>query len=262
MNKEIATTRNWDDIVFSHRNKAYGAFAIRHAYHSSVVVGLGVSMTLALLLVMLPDVFALFGYHPSPKTSIVKDMDCKLRVYSCKLELPPPPARRKKSKDKFETLDQAFPIVRPKQVGTRAPKNETELVCSLPKVSSLELNAQKDLVGSLAPRDITCRLPMVDKWPEFPGGPSALKKFIAKNFRCPKSAAKLDIEGTVFVTFVVNKNGSVGEVQCVRGIYPDFDQEALRVVSLLQDWVPGQQNGRAVAVWMTLPIRVDLVGGD
>ncbi|MDE6315808.1 MAG: energy transducer TonB, partial [Muribaculaceae bacterium] len=99
---------------------------------------------------------------------------------------------------------------------------------------------------------------VVEQMPEFPGGTSALYEYLSKNIRYPEQAAQNDIQGRVTVQFVVEKDGSIGEVKVVRSKDPDLDKEAVRVVKSLPKFVPGKMNGQSVRVWFTLPITFKL----
>ncbi|MDE5972028.1 MAG: energy transducer TonB, partial [Muribaculaceae bacterium] len=99
---------------------------------------------------------------------------------------------------------------------------------------------------------------VVEQMPEFPGGTSALYEYLSKNIRYPEQAAQNDIQGRVTVQFVVEKDGSIGEVKVVRSKDPDLDKEAVRVVKSLPKFVPGKMNGQSVRVWFTLPITFTL----
>ena len=99
---------------------------------------------------------------------------------------------------------------------------------------------------------------VVEEMPEYPGGPMALRQFIAQTVKYPVEAAKKGIQGKVYVTFVVEKDGSVGKAKIARSVSPDLDQEALRVVKLLSGWKPGKQKGQPVAVQYTVPINFAL----
>lgn len=97
-------------------------------------------------------------------------------------------------------------------------------------------------------------LSVVEEVPQFPGGESALMKFIDENKKYPARAFEKGIEGRVIVQFVVTSTGKVGEAKVCRGVDIDLDEEALRVVGLLPDFVPGKMNGKAVNIWYTLPV--------
>jgi protein TonB len=99
---------------------------------------------------------------------------------------------------------------------------------------------------------------VVENMPEFPGGDLGLMKFIQKNVRYPAIAKEYNITGKVYISFIVDKQGSVTNVKIVRGVDKNLDAEALRVVSLLPKYKPGKQRGKAVRVMFTIPINFTL----
>ncbi|MBW6479454.1 MAG: energy transducer TonB [Bacteroidales bacterium] len=96
---------------------------------------------------------------------------------------------------------------------------------------------------------------VVEDQPEFPGGTDSLMTYLMQNLRYPKEARDARIQGTVFVTFVVEKDGSVSDVRTLRGVAPSLDEEAIRVVRAMPAWKPGYQRGQTVRVQYNLPIR-------
>ena len=99
---------------------------------------------------------------------------------------------------------------------------------------------------------------VVEQMPEFPGGAQALFGFVAKNIRYPKAAEDAGIQGRVIVTFVVMKDGSIGEVKVAKGVSPELDGEAVRCVKSMPKWKPGMQKGQAVNVKYTMPLSFRL----
>lgn len=99
---------------------------------------------------------------------------------------------------------------------------------------------------------------VVEQMPEFPGGELALRKFIANNIQYPEVAQKNGIQGRVYVTFIVDKEGNIANAKIARGVDPSIDQEALRVVNNLPRWYPGVQKGEPVNVSYTVPINFAL----
>ncbi|MFA9391644.1 MAG: energy transducer TonB [Prolixibacteraceae bacterium] len=99
---------------------------------------------------------------------------------------------------------------------------------------------------------------IVEDMPEFPGGELALRKWIGSNIKYPVIAAENGIQGKVYVTFVVDKDGSISNARIARGVDPSIDQEALRVVNNLPKWKPGKQRGKPVRVSYTVPINFQL----
>ena len=94
--------------------------------------------------------------------------------------------------------------------------------------------------------------------PDFPGGMVACMKFLGENIKYPEEAIKNKKEGRVIVQFIVNKDGSIKDAKVVRSIDPSLDEEALRVVSLMPKWIPGQNQGKAVRVKYTIPVMFSL----
>ena len=96
---------------------------------------------------------------------------------------------------------------------------------------------------------------VVEEMPEFPGGMSGLMEYLRDNLKYPVKAKEKKIEGRVTAAFVVSRDGSIRDVQIVRGVDPDLDAEAIRVIKSMPNWKPGKQRGKNVAVKYTLPIN-------
>ena len=99
---------------------------------------------------------------------------------------------------------------------------------------------------------------IVEKQPEFPGGQEALMKYIRDNIKYPQLAKETGIEGVVYVTFVVEPDGSVDNVEVVRHLGGGCDEEAIRIVKSMPRWTPGSQRGRNVRVRFSLPFKFTL----
>ena len=99
---------------------------------------------------------------------------------------------------------------------------------------------------------------VVQEMPEFPGGMAECMKWLNKNVNYPATAMEKGVQGRVIIQFVVNRDGSISEASVARGIDPDLDKEALRVVSAMPNWIPGKQRGQAVRVKYTLPVMFRL----
>ena len=96
---------------------------------------------------------------------------------------------------------------------------------------------------------------IVEQMPEFPGGTEKLFKYLGKNIEYPPMAKDAGIKGKVYVTFVVDKDGSITDVKVLRGIGGGCDEEAVRVVKSMPKWKPGKQRGKSVRVQYNLPIN-------
>lgn len=99
---------------------------------------------------------------------------------------------------------------------------------------------------------------VVETAPEFKGGMEAWNDWIKSNIQYPQTAKEIGVEGTVYVVFVINKDGKVDQPEILRGIGAGCDEEVLRLISESPDWIPGQQSGQKVNVRMRLPVRFKL----
>lgn len=99
---------------------------------------------------------------------------------------------------------------------------------------------------------------VVEKQAEFPGGEAAMYAFIQKTLKYPVVAAENGLKGRVTCEFTINKDGSIEDVKILKGVDPSLDKEAIRVISAMPKWKPGEQRGKAVRVSFTLPITFKL----
>ena len=98
----------------------------------------------------------------------------------------------------------------------------------------------------------------LEKWPEFPGGESAMMTFLSNNLKYTASAHSINLEGTVYVYFVIWKDGSIRNIEIKRGVGAGLDEEVVRVIRIMPKWTPGTQNGRNVSVIYNLPVKFKL----
>jgi protein TonB len=101
---------------------------------------------------------------------------------------------------------------------------------------------------------------VVESMPGYPGGDAARMKFLQENIKYPQMARESGIQGTVYVTFVVETDGSVTDVRVLRGIGGGCDEEAIRVINLMPNWNAGKQRGKPVRVQFNMPIKFTLQG--
>ena len=126
----------------------------------------------------------------------------------------------------------------------------TIMVAKKEKVENTKLNLNEEVFY------------LVENMPEFPGGESAMRKYISSSIVYPEEAVKRGVQGKVFVSFVVTKTGEVANSTIARGVDPALDKEALRVVNGLPKWLPGKQKGQVVNVNYTVPINFALETAD
>ena len=285
MTKEInLSSREWCDLVFEGKNKDFGAYVIRTdspRRHTRAVVYTVIG---ALLLGLLT--FGLLKVNEYMELKHIADMAELETVFidvSQEAEEPEP---------KQEVLEQEEPEVledvvssvrvtelqivdddkvRPEdEILSQDEKEETNKVFSQTNVD----NGQDDRMRyETAKHEVVVEAPAekpkevvqevfrsVEQMPQFPGGETALMKYLQSHINYPPMAAENNVQGRVVVQFVVDKTGKVGEVKIVRSVDKDLDKEAARVCASLPKFTPGRQNGQAVSVWYTLPVTFKLQG--
>lgn len=153
----------------------------------------------------------------------------------------------------------------PKVIDQLLVTPDTDPVDDPPINAEIDANAAvhiQEIVPVACPEEVPEEPPTIfvtaEKMPEFKGGDRALLRYIAEHVQYPEMAKDNDIQGTVFVKFVINELGKVTDVELLKGIDPLLDKEALKVIKSLPDWKPGSQSGRNVKVRMQVPIKFQL----
>jgi protein TonB len=256
----ISVAQRWDDIVFEGRNQTYGAYVIRSIYSRNLLIAVVVTIVLIALMVYGPAIAAMLKGD-----EVIEKAPPKKLVYT-DLSAPPPIDKPKPPPPQIQLpkLQKVIKFVPPKVV-------KEEVVEEVPTIEEIKQNevaavevegdAQvvfEEPVQQVVVEDEDKIFMVVEQQPEFEGGYEAMTKFISKNMRYPASARRMGVDGTVYVSFVVGKDGSINDVKVLRGISADCDKEAVRVVSIMPPWKPGKQNGKAVLVRFNLPIKFKL----
>jgi protein TonB len=156
---------------------------------------------------------------------------------------PPPPPPPPKVVEVLNIVDDDVEIDDELSIDTEA--DESTLITVAPVISAKEEEEEEEQQVFF----------IVEDMPEFPGGEMALRTYIANAIKYPVIAQENGIQGKVYVTFVVGKDGSVSNASIARGVDPSLDKEALRVVNTLPKWKPGKQRGKPVNVSYTVPIN-------
>ena len=158
----------------------------------------------------------------------------------------------------------------PKPQPVEMPKTTTqlEIVEDDVEVEDIEINAEMDqnevveeyIAPEIEEEEVVEQeiFQIVEEMPSFPGGEQKLMEYVVKNVKYPQIAKETGIKGRVFVSFVVEPDGSVSNVKVLRGIGGGCDEEAMRVVKSMPKWKPGKQRGKAVRVSYMLPVNFQL----
>jgi protein TonB len=248
------------DLVFENRNKAYGAYVIRKKYERLVVMAFLITISAIVLAVVVPKLISLLSEVVSNnKTAMTEEITLAEPPPIDKTTPPPPPVIPPPPVQ--QTIKFTPPkVVKDEEVQEPPPtQEETKEV----QVSTVTQEGSKDVLD--VPTDPVVVDPdegkvftVVEEMPTFPGGEEKLFEYLRKNIKFPPVARENGIQGRVFVTFVVDKDGKVKEVKVLRGIGGGCDEEALRVIRSMPDWKAGKQNGRPVQVQYNLPVNFTL----
>jgi protein TonB len=251
------------DIIFENRNKAYGAYALRKQYDRRI---LG-SVTLVISCILIWFLFSFFRppVNRTTATHLKPIEDTKLVEF--KEEIRPPITQPKIPQPQVATVRNPTPIIVPDNKADTIPPPTTDEMEKA--VIGLENKAGMDDDGTHPPVTDAKSGGIVDEskhndepevyltseiMPKFHGGQEALIKFLRQNMRTPEEAMEPGTRVTVKVRFVVQKDGSIGEIEVIQSAGKVFDNEVVRVVNKMPNWTPGSQNGKDVAVYFTLPI--------
>ena len=140
------------------------------------------------------------------------------------------------------------------KVGSQEIKVEEAADVKADPVKTVELASEEDVVEYTGTFTSDKTFDVAEEMPQYPGGPSALMEYLMKNIRYPKDAFDAGVQGRVIIQFVVGKDGSISGAHVVKSVSPSLDEEALRLVNSMPNWIPGRQNGKAVTVKYTVPV--------
>ena len=156
--------------------------------------------------------------------------------------------------DDVQNLEEMIVVGMGAKDGKPAKAENTDVVFDMPLEEAMKAEKQQ----KETPQKEEVIFQVVEQMPEFPGGMQKALEFLGKNIKYPVAAQEAKIEGRVIVQFVVGRDGSVSDAKVMRGVNPELDAEAVRVVSIMPNWIPGKQRGKAVAVKYTMPIMFRL----
>lgn len=263
----LAMENSLDDIVFENRNKQYGAYVLRKGYGQTMQKSVLMGVTLFLLMVLLPNLYATLVPEKKPEDIAFVVEFKKVDIRPDKAPLPEP--LKEAPKPVEELVKSVIPTVVPdEQVDVEyTPPAIEELETARPAgisqdglvdvnvitAPALTVTAPNGVAAEVAPEKEKEYL-VVDQKPEYMGGNAAMGEFLQKHLRYPSPAVQAGVEGRVFLEFTVGNDGRIENVKTIKGIGFGCDEEAERVVKLMPDWKPGKQAGTPVRVRFTLPI--------
>lgn len=257
----------WLEIVFEGRNKTYGAYELRKSNRKTTVRALIIGAVIFSLAVSAPLILSLIP--ESENDDIVRDIKItavKLppkKEEPKKLAPPPPPPPPKVDQVKFvkpvvakaeEVTEEPPKIVeiKDKKLGAETIKGDPDAELTVAPVG----NGPKGGQAVVEEDNQIYNTAGIEVKPDFPGGMQKFYDFVGKNYRTPEEEG---LKGKVYVTFVVEKDGSLTDIKVLRDVGYGTGAEAIRVLKKCPKWSPGVQNGKPVRVLYSLPITIQSV---
>ena len=279
---QIDLTRNgWCDLIFEGRNKQYGAYKLRTQTGKRNVKAIITIAILAALCIVLFYIKAGYDAYQAAhaknenvteisalnqpkkkeakverkvqveeKKEVVKEVKSSIKFTApvIKKDAEVKPEEEMKTQDQIMQTNTAIGAL---DVKGNSDQGEILKVTQRVETEPVKAEAPKPEVENKV-------FDVVEQMPSFPGGQGALMQYLANNIKYPVVAQENGVQGRVVVSFVVERDGSITDVQVVRSVDPSLDREAQRVVKSMPRWIPGKQNGQAVRVKYNVPVSFRL----
>jgi protein TonB len=258
------------DIIFEGRNKDYGAYQLRKTYNRRLMTALIVTASVILLSFGGYILSTLFDKDDSKQDMVVQDVQLEeIKQEEKKEEPPPPPPPKPPEPPKVEMAKFTPPkIVKDEEVKEEEKPPEVEKLEET-KIGTVNQEGVKD-EGIVAPpvedagkgvveapkkveEDWDKTFTKVEIESEYPGGSAAWQRYLNKTLRYPQDAIDNEVQGTVVIQFIVDKEGNVSDVEAISGP-EELRSEAVRVIKKSGKWTPAVQNGRQVKSYKKQPI--------
>jgi protein TonB len=261
----------WLDVVFDQKNKTYGAYALRKQNGADTAKALLMAGTLFILFFLSPKIISLIKGNevmddPGNTTTIIDVVT--LPVIDKKIL---PPVKIEPPKSKVSTIKFTVPVVvdnpviddpvmlkdlvdaNPGQKKIAGDEEDGQIVITGPTGEGLKqakiVEDDNNVYGVFTPLEVQ---------PAFPGGMDKFYNYLSKSIRYPAMAQEIGLQGKVFVSFIIEKNGALSDIKVEKKLGSGTDEEAIRVLTASPKWIPGIQNGKPVRVRYNIPISFSL----
>ncbi|MBA3970772.1 MAG: energy transducer TonB, partial [Bacteroidetes bacterium] len=249
MNAKFNSAENFTELVFENKNKAYGAYAIRKSYSDNVTISLLLSSAFFGIIAFM----AVMMTTTKPYIPSLDQLIPEIFVEGTEVVIPEKPKTP------------------PQPKALAAPKTETGQLTASDNKADLtnKLNDDKNFSKTPNPdgdssnvKDPEPKVPVlvvpvtnkIEKFAQIMPEMEGMSQFIRDNLKYPSIAVDNGTKGVVYVTFVVDLDGSINDIKLIKGIGDGCEQEALRVVAMMPKWTPGMTEGKPVRVQCTLPV--------
>jgi protein TonB len=265
----------WLAVVFANRNQNYGAYELRIHSAQRLFKAFLIVVPAFVLLFIVPMIYSKYRKAPDVEVNVVMQTQAIEPILELKKEAP-----KKEEPKKELPKEKLMPVAKTVNLSANIKVVEETIVeppttaeVSIAVIGSVTTNGTESnanampsantqggaIDGNGTGTDNTLYTTgSVEVYPEFPGGMEGWAKFLRNNLRYPYMAQESEIQGKVYISFVVEKDGSITDVKVVKGIGGGCDEEAVRVIKKSPKWKAGLQNDQAVRVRYQMPIHYAL----
>jgi len=260
----------WLNVVFKGRNQAYGAYELRKENPRNTNRALIIAIACFVFVLASPTIWnKIKGFIPKADEKVKITDVVLMPPPPIEPTKPPPPPPKEPPKPKVDQVRFPPPVVKPdNEVREKDPPTEKQLEVADPGQKEQKGDPNQEVridepVGNADVKNVTeandnTVFTAVEISPEYPGGEAAFGKFLQKNIRYPTIAKENNIQGKVYIQFVVERDGSLTDIKVLREPGSGTGDEAVRVLKISPHWKPGIQNGKPVRVQYTVPVSFSL----
>ncbi len=258
--------QEWIDVVFAGRNKNYGAYELRRSNPRNTNRALLFGVIFFVFVLSIKTIInKIQGLIPkAPEKVEIRDVVLTPPPAEKKKEIPPP---EEPPKPKNDVVKFPPPIVKPDNEVKEPPPTVEEMKVADPGQKDIKGDPNADIViaepvgnndQKAVTEDVNKVYDVVEVQPKFPGGNDKFIKYLGDNIKYPPVDRENNLQGRVYLQFVVERDGSLTDIKAVRGPSQAMQDEAIRVLKRSPKWEPGIQNGRKVRATFTVPINFTL----
>jgi protein TonB len=260
----------WTDVIFKDRNQAYGAYQLRKENSHTTAKALLIATSMFAFALVVPTIIS--KIHVAPKAVFVPN-DIPTIVHLTPItilhEKVLPAAQLKQVVAQKNTVESKPMVVVQDNLAHVEPPTNKQFIDADPGVATVtgktgagividEKQGTEAILGTAEGTNTDKPFIVAENNPEYPGGEAAFAKFLQNHIRYPNLAKENGVQGRVFVQFVVERDGSLTDLQIVRNPGSGLGEEAVRVLKISPHWKPGSQNGKLVRVQYTVPVNFAL----
>ncbi|MCX6255905.1 MAG: energy transducer TonB [Bacteroidia bacterium] len=258
MIKDSKRIPNFDDIVFEERNKEYGAYQLRKKYSLTVILSLLIGIIIIGTAIITPYLNAKALENRTKRAE--RQVEIKMENLDQPNEVVAPPPAPPPPVEVFQQQKYIPPVVvdsiKPEEVTQLMTADDAQIEVKNEEVVEVVAEVKEEVQEEESEPEPFI---VVEEMPVPPGGESGLLKYISDNTKYPEVARENNIQGKVIVRFCVTSKGGVDQVSIFKGVDPELDAEAIRVVKTLPPFKPGRQGGKPVPVWFSVPINFQIL---